>query len=265
MQKNSAGPTNWPKIPNLRKSIIPYAGLPPSSQRQLRPSSFCATLHGLYDTLPFAKILDSENVVWSGTQYDASENLVDETFAIRSGVARLGLDNGVVVTLEGPAEIEFSSNMNAILHYGRLVPMFPPSGQGFTVVTPEVDVVDQGTEFGLEVGAGGKTEVHVFDGGSMWSTKTMKKANPYPSQQVLLLQQIPKSRLICVIPLLNELEMHSLVVRLETTFLPTIFPGKPENGWTTPWGHKLIGKDLKLSILDQQPLSRKQGSYLSAK
>ena len=71
---------------------------------------FCVQLFkDTSETLPFAKLLDSESVVWSDTSYDAGDNLVDETFTIRSGVARLGLDNGVVVTLEGPAEIEFNS------------------------------------------------------------------------------------------------------------------------------------------------------------
>ena len=227
---------------------------------------FCVQLFmDSYDTLPFAKILDSESVVWSGTQYDASENLVDETFAIRSGVARLGLDNGVVVTLEGPAEIEFSSNMNAMLHYGRLAAYVPPSGQGFTVVTPEVDVVDQGTEFGLEVGAGGKTEVHVFDGWVDVVDKEHEEGKPLPITAGLAIAADTKESIDLRHTSFERTRNALTGGAIGDNFPSDNFPGKPENGWTTPWGHELIGKDLKLSILDQQPLSPETGSYLSAK
>ena len=37
-------------------------------------------------------------------------------------------------------------------------------GLDFTIGSPRMDLVDRGTEFGLQVGAEGKTEVHVFQG-----------------------------------------------------------------------------------------------------
>ncbi len=40
----------------------------------------------------------------------------------------------------------------------------PIVARGFTVTTPNSDVVDLGTEFGLTVDGSGETEVHVFDG-----------------------------------------------------------------------------------------------------
>ena len=45
-----------------------------------------------------------------------------------------------------------------------LVPDVPPAARGFTIKTSDMDVIDLGTEFGLEVGSGGKAKVHVFDG-----------------------------------------------------------------------------------------------------
>ena len=39
----------------------------------------------------------------------------------------------------------------------------PPQAHGFAIGSPNLDLVDRGTEFGLQVG-GGKTEVHVFQG-----------------------------------------------------------------------------------------------------
>ena len=40
----------------------------------------------------------------------------------------------------------------------------PPTAAGFTVGTPQIDLVDRGTEFGIQVGEGDKTDVHVFQG-----------------------------------------------------------------------------------------------------
>ncbi len=40
----------------------------------------------------------------------------------------------------------------------------PPAGHGFIVQTPSADVIDHGTEFGVEVTAGQGSEVHVFKG-----------------------------------------------------------------------------------------------------
>src|SRR5207247_1023470 len=40
----------------------------------------------------------------------------------------------------------------------------PPQATGFTIRSPKLDLVDRGTEFGLDVTDGGKTDVHVFQG-----------------------------------------------------------------------------------------------------
>jgi hypothetical protein len=40
----------------------------------------------------------------------------------------------------------------------------PPHARGFKLMTPDADVVDLGTEFGLKVSEAGASEVHVFDG-----------------------------------------------------------------------------------------------------
>ena len=65
---------------------------------------------------------------------------------------------------EGPAEIELKAIDRIACRSGKLRARVPPSARGFRVDSPAVDLVDLGTEFGMRVVPGQKSEVHVFDG-----------------------------------------------------------------------------------------------------
>src|SRR5262249_55973492 len=47
---------------------------------------------------------------------------------------------------------------------GKLAARVPEAAIGFEIVSPQGKVIDLGTEFGVAVGAGGATEVYVFEG-----------------------------------------------------------------------------------------------------
>ena len=83
---------------------------------------------------------------------------------LKSGFAHIEFYSGATVILEGPAEFQLLSRTKAYCARGKLRATVPPQAQGFTIGSPRLDLVDRGTEFGLEVGAGDKTEVHVFQG-----------------------------------------------------------------------------------------------------
>jgi hypothetical protein len=83
---------------------------------------------------------------------------------LRSGLAHIEFYSGATVILEGPAELELLSPRAASCLRGKLRATVPPQAQGFTIGTPKLDLVDRGTEFGVQVDAGGRTEVHVFQG-----------------------------------------------------------------------------------------------------
>jgi hypothetical protein len=83
---------------------------------------------------------------------------------LKSGLVQIEFYNGATVLLEGPAELQLVSRTQAYCARGKLRALVPPQAYGFTVGSPQMDLVDRGTEFGLEVGAGGRTEVHVFQG-----------------------------------------------------------------------------------------------------
>jgi hypothetical protein len=82
-----------------------------------------------------------------------------------SGTARLSLPNVGYVIVEGPAEFTVLEPKRARLNKGRIkMRVTQPSGRGFVVETPDGDVTDLGTEFGLDVADGRETGLVVFEG-----------------------------------------------------------------------------------------------------
>jgi hypothetical protein len=82
-----------------------------------------------------------------------------------SGTANLALPGVGHVIVEGPAEFELVEPLRARLNRGRIkMRVTEKSGHGFTVETPFGNVMDLGTEFGLDVSEKGQAGVVVFDG-----------------------------------------------------------------------------------------------------
>ncbi len=98
----------------------------------------------------------------SGQQWDDARLPTGE-YELQKGLFHLQFGGGVMVYLEAPARFDAVSDSRVVLHSGRLSATVPPEGIGFTVETPEAEVVDFGTEFSVDV-EGGASEVHVFDG-----------------------------------------------------------------------------------------------------
>jgi hypothetical protein len=81
---------------------------------------------------------------------------------LKSGFAQIEFYSGARVILQGPAEFKLISRNEGFCARGKLRATVPAHAQGFTVGSPKFDLVDRGTEFGLDVGA--TTQVHVFEG-----------------------------------------------------------------------------------------------------
>lgn len=94
----------------------------------------------------------------------AGDALRTGDYELNGGLVNLRLTNGVDVVVEAPARFRVESPERLILHAGRLSANVPPAGKGFTVQTPSADVIDHGTEFGVEVTEGLGSEIHVFQG-----------------------------------------------------------------------------------------------------
>ena len=97
-----------------------------------------------------------------GSQWADTEIPVG-SYELQQGLLNLQFGGGVMVYVEAPTRFDVISDNRMALHRGRLSATVPPEGIGFTVETPEAEVVDFGTEFSVDV-EGGASEAHVFDG-----------------------------------------------------------------------------------------------------
>jgi hypothetical protein len=116
-------------------------------------------------TAAVAVLTRAVDVQWSepSKAYRIGAALAPGWLRLRTGLAQVEFFNGARVLLEGPAELQLVSASQAFFRHGRLSAEVPPQAVGFTVDTPQVNVVDRGTAFGLDV-TGDGAEVHVFKG-----------------------------------------------------------------------------------------------------
>lgn len=121
--------------------------------------------------LKVAAITAEENAVWETTAGTATSSVGDalhpgERLTLTTGLALITTQRGAKVTLEGPCTIELIDNTNGLrLIAGKLVAYCPsPSSKGLLVLTPHSQVIDMGTEFGVEAYPASNTDVFVFEG-----------------------------------------------------------------------------------------------------
>lgn len=86
------------------------------------------------------------------------------SYQLDEGIVQITFESGVEVVIEAPASFEIHGPEFMILNEGRLAANVTPEGVGFTVETPDAEVVDYGTEFAIEVVGEFSSEVHVFKG-----------------------------------------------------------------------------------------------------
>ncbi|QIF01690.1 LamG-like jellyroll fold domain-containing protein [Roseimicrobium sp. ORNL1] len=113
-----------------------------------------------------AVLVDAAGAEWAeGTHaWQVGMSVPAGKLQLKSGLIRLEFYSGASVTLEGQSELEIVSVKEAKCAQGQMRVHVPPHARGFKLTTPDAEVVDLGTEFGLKVSDGGKAEVHVFDG-----------------------------------------------------------------------------------------------------
>lgn len=87
-----------------------------------------------------------------------------EPLDLQSGLVEIEFRGGARVVLQGPARFAPHGVNMGHLTLGQLTARVPPQAVGFRVTSPRLEVVDLGTEFGIEVETGGAAEVHVFAG-----------------------------------------------------------------------------------------------------
>lgn len=90
--------------------------------------------------------------------------LSPETMRLKAGAIEIEFYTGARVVVEAPAEFQIVSAKEAFLRSGKITAHVPPEARGFKVGSPNVSVVDYGTDFGFAVTRDLPPEVHVFDG-----------------------------------------------------------------------------------------------------
>lgn len=112
-----------------------------------------------------AVVTQSYDTRWAGkTRLQVGSSVSPGKVVLQSGLIQLEFYRGAVVVVEGPAELEFVNADRLICKRGRLRAHVPPQAEGFEIVSPKVELVDLGTEFGMDVADDGSASVHVFDG-----------------------------------------------------------------------------------------------------
>ena len=102
------------------------------------------------------------SLMCAGQPYDGMRLPAGE-YRLDRGLLHLRFRGGVTVYIEAPALFDAVSGNRLLLRSGRLSASVPAEGVGFTVDTPDAEVVDFGTEFSVDVESGA-SEVHVFEG-----------------------------------------------------------------------------------------------------
>ena len=89
-----------------------------------------------------------------------------QRLTLEGGTAQITTERGAIANLQAPCHIELLEDGNGLrLMYGRLVGICETqASKGFLVRTPEVDVTDLGTRFGVDATRPNVTQVHVFEG-----------------------------------------------------------------------------------------------------
>lgn len=112
-----------------------------------------------------AQLIGSVDAQWLGdTRLKTGDELSTQRLKLGRGLAELRFQCGASVVLEGPAEATLETPSRMTLHTGRIAAAVPTAAVGFVVLTPDAEVVDLGTEFGVHSGPLAATDVHVFKG-----------------------------------------------------------------------------------------------------
>jgi hypothetical protein len=116
------------------------------------------------------------------TPLTVGQTLAAGEITLLGGAVELTLRNGVVITLEGPGEMELRDELSAFLHAGSAVVRMPEGMSGFRLDTATTDVLDLGTEFAVKAAPGFVTDVQVFDGAVVASSKSAGDNASFPTR-----------------------------------------------------------------------------------
>jgi hypothetical protein len=96
--------------------------------------------------------------------HQSGERLTAGPLKVDTGFLQIRFLSGATVTIQGPAELDLKSDMDAVVHRGIVVADVPPAAQGFRLQSSQWTAVDQGTIFGIDAADPKHPTVHVLQG-----------------------------------------------------------------------------------------------------
>lgn len=113
-----------------------------------------------------AEIIDQDGVSWSeaSTALQRGRLVMPGRLESTSGTFSVQFRSGPLVRVSGPVSMMIESEMLVHLDRGQATARVPEPITGFTIKTPVINVIDQGTEFGVAARESGVTDIIVFDG-----------------------------------------------------------------------------------------------------
>ena len=134
-----------------------------------------------------AQLEKAVGVQWIGSVQPAQgATLEPGVLHIAEGVAQFEFYSGAQVIVEGPAEFELISAYNARCLKGKIRARVPMQARGFSIQTPSFELIDLGTEFGMDVSTSGAANVRVFDGEVELHTENHAKQSVLGGQTIAI-------------------------------------------------------------------------------
>jgi ferric-dicitrate binding protein FerR (iron transport regulator) len=97
-------------------------------------------------------------------QLQVGDVLAEQWINLQRGILQLEFGSGARLSLKGPARLRIDGTNECFVEFGKLAVLAPPKAANFKVRSPGAEVLDLGTEFGLQVGRDGAIDLHVLDG-----------------------------------------------------------------------------------------------------
>ena len=123
-----------------------------------------------------AKVSDTISTKWNNTSVSNGDTIYNskKEYELLSGLIKLRYSNATVL-VEGPCKFRCLTDHSITMNYGSVYVKMDNGANGFIVNTPVSQIVDLGTEFGVQAYKDRSTEVHVIKG----KTSVTAKKNRY--------------------------------------------------------------------------------------
>ncbi len=119
--------------------------------------------HFTSETTAAGKVGVLAKAIDSGPDWQSGATLYQGEFRAEEGLFELNLNNGVVILARGPVHLDLRDPMEIFCYRGSLRFRVPAQAKGFRILTSEREIIDHGTEFGVQVDET-SSQVKVFEG-----------------------------------------------------------------------------------------------------